>query len=67
MFSFSGESDIMKIGLRNSQAVIENLKRLNIRLVASDIGGNHGRTIIFDSASGDLLVRTMDMGREYYR
>lgn len=62
MFNFSGENDIMKIGLRNSQAVKENLKRLNIRLVASDIGGNHGRTIIFDSASGELLVRTIGHG-----
>jgi len=62
MFKFLGESDIMKIGLRNVQAVEENLKKHNIKMVAKDVGGNIGRTIIFDPATGELLIKTLGNG-----
>ncbi|NLT19924.1 MAG: chemotaxis protein CheD [Syntrophomonadaceae bacterium] len=62
MFKFSGDNDIMKIGVRNAQAVEEALKKYNIKLLASDTGGNHGRTITFDPETGDLLVRTIGHG-----
>jgi chemotaxis protein CheD len=62
MFKFSGESDIMKIGERNSIAVKENLQLHRIKLLSSDTGGNYGRTIIFDPATGDLLVKTIGHG-----
>ncbi|MGI5921715.1 MAG: chemotaxis protein CheD [Syntrophomonadaceae bacterium] len=62
MFKFSGESDIMKIGERNAIAVIENLKKHNIRLLAKDVGGNYGRTITFDPGTGELLIKTIGHG-----
>jgi chemotaxis protein CheD len=62
MFKFSGESDIMKIGERNTQAVIEELEKHRVRLLAKDTGGNFGRTITFDVESGSLLVRTIGHG-----
>lgn len=62
MFKFSGESDIMKIGIRNAQAVEENLNKHKIRILAHDAGGNYGRTITFDPKSGDLLIRTIGHG-----
>lgn len=62
MFKFSGESDILKIGERNSIAVQENLEKHRIKLLAKDIGGNYGRTITFDLQTGDLLVRTIGHG-----
>ncbi len=62
MFKFSGESDIMKIGERNSVAVKENLQLHRIKLLSSDTGGNYGRTIIFDPETGDLLVKTIGHG-----
>lgn len=62
MFKFSGDSDIMKIGERNTQAVIENLEKHRIKLVAQDTGGNFGRTITFDVENGSLLVRTIGHG-----
>ena len=40
----------------------EALKKYNIKLLASDTGGNHGRTITFDPETGDLLVRTIGHG-----
>jgi chemotaxis protein CheD len=62
MFKFSGESDIMKIGPRNAEAVAENLNKHRIRILAHDTGGNYGRTITFDPKTGDLLVRTIGHG-----
>lgn len=62
MFKFLGENDIMKIGLRNSRAVEENLRKHRIRIVAKDTGGSVGRTIVFDPATGELLVKTLGIG-----
>lgn len=62
MFKFLGENDIMKIGLRNAQAVEENLKKHKIRMIAKDVGGSVGRTIVFDPATGELLIKTLGNG-----
>jgi len=62
MFKFAGESNIMKIGERNILAVEENLQKHGIRVLARDVGGNYGRTIIFDPKTGDLNVRTIGHG-----
>jgi len=62
MFKFAGDSDIMKIGERNTQAVIENLEKHRIKLVAQDTGGSFGRTITFDVENGSLLIRTIGHG-----
>jgi chemotaxis protein CheD len=57
-----GNSEIMRIGERNARAVIEVLGQKNVRILAQDTGGNFGRTIIFDSDSGELLIRTIGQG-----
>lgn len=64
MFSFAGKPPILKIGDRNAEAVTEELKRLGIRLVASDVGGNAGRTIHYDLQTGALKVRTIRQGEK---
>jgi chemotaxis protein CheD len=62
MFNFSDKSIIMDIGNRNGIAVKNALKILAIPIVAEDIGGNKGRTLIFDTGSGILSIRTVGMG-----
>jgi len=62
MFNFSDKSIIMDIGNRNSIAVKNALKILSIPLVAEDLGGNKGRTLIFDTTSGLLTIRTVGLG-----
>lgn len=62
MFKFMGDSDIMKIGHRNAAAVEENLRKHRIKLLAQDVGGNFGRTILFDPSSGELLIKTIGHG-----
>ena len=62
MFNFPDKSIIMDIGNRNGIAVKNALKILSIPILAEDIGGNKGRTLIFDTSSGLLFIRTVGMG-----
>lgn len=64
MFSFAGASDVMRIGERNAEAVREALKQYNIPLLASDTGGNYGRTIELCTITGNLYIRTIDRGEK---
>ncbi|MGK0465774.1 chemotaxis protein CheD [Clostridium sp.] len=64
MFNFADKSIIMDIGSRNGIAVKNALKVLSIPIIAEDIGGNKGRTLIFDTKSGVLSIRTVGMGIE---
>jgi chemotaxis protein CheD len=62
MFQFTSGSEMMRIGPRNIEAVKEELKRLKIKLVAEDVGGNSGRTIEFDPKTSQLTIRTVNQG-----
>lgn len=62
MFKFKSGSDSMRIGPRNTEAVKEILSHVNIPIVSSDLGGDSGRTIEFDPATGELNVRTINKG-----
>ena len=62
MFQFQSTSDIMRIGPRNVEAVKLELKRFNITLIASEVGGNNGRTIEFDPVTTILKIRTVNQG-----
>jgi len=62
MFNFADKSIVMDIGNRNGIAVKNTLKELAIPILAEDIGGNKGRTLIFDTVNGVLSIRTVGMG-----
>ena len=62
MFNFTDKSMIMDIGNRNAIAVKKILAELKIPLVAEDTGGNKGRTLIFDTESGNVQIRTVGLG-----
>lgn len=51
-------SSVMEFGVRNTLALKELLRENEIPLLASDIGGNQGRTMIYDTRSGTVTVRT---------
>lgn len=65
MFQFQSGSDIMRIGPRNVEAVIERLKYHQIPVVSSDTGGSQGRTIEFDPVTSKLKIRTVNEGEKY--
>ncbi len=56
MFSFIS-SDALNIGLRNSQVARETLKKENIPLLAEDVGGTKGRTVVFNSVDGSMRIQ----------
>lgn len=62
MFPNQLTSEVMRIGPRNVEAVKEHLKRYQIPLIAADIGGSSGRTIVFDPSTGNLTIRTVNQG-----
>lgn len=64
MFSFPGQSSIMKIGERNTEMVKKALELSRVRLLAEDTGGNFGRTIEFFPISGNLVIRTINKGEK---
>lgn len=62
MFNFSDKSMIMDIGNRNGIAVKNALAKHSITLMGEDVGGNKGRTMIFDVANGSVQIKTVGMG-----
>lgn len=60
MFSFGSEtSDLMRVGERNIAATKDQLHKMNINIIAEDTGLNYGRTIIFDSVTGELTIKSV--------
>lgn len=59
MFSGMSDNNFMNIGRRNIEATKRILKELGIRILAEDVGGNRGRTMIMDTRTGSVIVRTL--------
>lgn len=55
----SGASELMRVGDRNVEAVKNFLANERIRILAEDTGANYGRTVIFDSETGDYLIKSV--------
>lgn len=59
MFSGNNRATQMNIGERNIEAVRWALKEAGIKIVAEEVGGSAGRTIILDMSDGCLTIRTL--------
>jgi len=62
MFNFSDKSIISDIGKRNSEAVKKALKDESIRIMAEEIGGNKGRTMILKANDGSVILKVVGQG-----
>ena len=63
MFAMSGRTDaIFAVGNRNAEATTKLLAEAGIKLVASDTGGNKGRTVEFSTETMKLIVKTLGSG-----
>lgn len=62
MFNFSDKSMISDIGSRNADSVRKALKKENIPILAEEVGGNKGRTMILDSKDGTVTIRIVGQG-----
>lgn len=63
MFSLPGASaEFLTVGAKNVSETKTRLARMGIALVASDTGGNKGRTIEFSTSNWMLKVKTLGKG-----
>ncbi len=63
MFALPGMSaDFLTVGAKNVNETTQRLRRMGIALVASDTGGNKGRTIEFSTSNWMLKVKTLGKG-----
>ena len=58
MFGTTEQSDVMQVGRRNIENSKKALERFSIAIIAEDVGGSNGRTIVLDCDTGALTVRT---------
>lgn len=58
MFEFDSFGD--GVGHRNVEAANRELDKLGVPVVAEDVGGKKGRTVEFDTETGDLTIKTAD-------
>lgn len=61
MFNFSDKSMTMDIGNRNSLSVKATLNKFCIPLISEDVGGNKGRTILLNTTSGMVVIKTVGL------
>lgn len=65
VFKFGADSGSrMDVGARNGEAVGKILKAMGAKIVAFDIGGSSGRTVMVSSADGNVRVRTVHGGEK---
>jgi chemotaxis protein CheD len=62
MFASLVANGALQMGERNVVATRQALEHAGIRLVASDVGGGHGRSVYFNVSSGVLQIRSMAKG-----
>ncbi|MEW6723418.1 MAG: chemotaxis protein CheD [Bacillota bacterium] len=53
----------LDIGARNAEASLTRLAACRVRVAATDLGGNYGRTVQLDPATGELTVSTVGRGQ----
>jgi len=62
MFQFGDGKN--KIGAQNVDAVKKKLTEMKIPLLASDTGGEHGRTVIFNIENGTMTIKSSFLGQK---
>jgi len=64
MFTFANATDIMRVGERNAESVRQILKRLDVKIISDDTGGNYGRTVELNLVTGIFRIKTIDKGEK---
>ena len=60
MFAFMGKDDKLLIGPRNVAAVENALAQQKVKLSAKNVGGNVGRSILFDLVTGEVTIKMLN-------
>lgn len=59
MFNFKTENRTLNIGERNTEKTLETLKKLKIKLIHKEVGGNNGRTVQLNCQTGVISINTV--------
>lgn len=59
MFSGLDDKMTLNIGQRNADKSRDVLKKMGIRILVEEVGGNRGRTMILDTHTGQVIIRTL--------
>lgn len=59
MFDHSGRTGGLNIGHQNGEAVRKALLKCKVPIVCEDVGKNYGRTIEFDTVTGELHIHSV--------
>jgi chemotaxis protein CheD len=57
--SLSPNFDVFRTGEQNAVVAFQMLKEYGIRVTASNVGGAHGRKIVFNSVTGKVRMRLL--------
>jgi chemotaxis protein CheD len=64
MFHIPDDRCLLNLGVRNTEAVKLALQKCHLPLVADDTGGQYGRTITLDTATGCVVIKTINYGEK---
>jgi chemotaxis protein CheD len=64
MFAFKVQEPNLDIGARNVQSIEEVCLFAGISIRARSVGGNYGRSVLFDLNTGKVYVRAINQGLE---
>ena len=63
---FRRKSNTLDIGNKNIEAVRSILKNNNIKVAAEEVGGEMGRTVIFDLNSGIVMIKIYGINKQEF-
>lgn len=64
MFNFIDSKIISDVGKRNVEAVKDTMKKVGIPIIASEVGGNSGRTMIVNAADGVVEIKSVGLEKK---
>ena len=62
MFAYDAHKDRPTVGDKNVQATLGALREAGVEIIATDVGGDHGRTVVADLQDGSLTITTVRGG-----
>lgn len=65
MFQFADSKTISDVGKRNIEAVKAIMKTSGVAIMASEVGGNRGRTMIVNSENGVVEIKSIGLEVKY--
>jgi chemotaxis protein CheD len=66
MFAYDAGKGRPTVGDKNVEATLKALRDARVEIVATDVGGDHGRTVVADLQDGSLTITTVRGGSKVF-